>query len=308
LLVLPSAFIAGSVGESVSRLIFALLLEIPLSHRLPFSPGVEFLIWQLWAPLLFVACGVSMAPRFKFETFMGVGGLKIAVAAVNLSLGFVFVSHGGSWYALGSAAHSPLWWNSIVYAGCIVALIAFGLVFRRRTLETRVHGNSVADQPRAAETQADETADVNGVSAPVTMSAWNWLWFGPVAALILAPVEWHTVRDAFMLLQLWWHRWRWLAWVSPSAGFCLSAMFASVLLPIQGVLFATVLLFDPNSIAATSARRKTLTLLVLVAVLLLPLLTDALIWGSFPLTFERGAWRVRMIPFFPWPDRPYGDY
>jgi len=41
-------------------------------------------------------------------------------------------------------------------------------------------------------------------------------------------------------------------------------------------------------------------------ILLSPIVTDTLIWGSFPLTFDNeGVARLRIIPFIPWPS---GDY
>jgi hypothetical protein len=65
ILVIPTAFVSAYLAETVPRILFA-LLEIVVNHKLLFRPGFDFLIWQLWAPLFFVAGGVQMAPRFKF--------------------------------------------------------------------------------------------------------------------------------------------------------------------------------------------------------------------------------------------------
>lgn len=144
---------------------------------------------------------------------------------------------------------------------------------------------------------------------PVPMSAWHWFWYGPLIACVLAMVEWHTARYAVEVLRLWWARWSWGALISPSADFCLSVVLTSVFLPIGGVIGVTTFLFDPDTLGWASRRTAVVsTLLILAAILLLPFVTDALIWGSFPFTFEDGAWRLRMIPFFPWPERPYGQF
>jgi hypothetical protein len=125
ILVLPTAICMGLVGEMIPRLVFA-TGEILVNHNLLFKPGVDELIWAFWAPLLFVAGGVTMAPKYKFSTFIMVGGLKLVVAVRDLVMSLIFVSHGGSWESLDQDTNSPLWWNSIAYILCIIALLTFG--------------------------------------------------------------------------------------------------------------------------------------------------------------------------------------
>jgi hypothetical protein len=108
LLVVPTAFASGFAAEIVPRMLFA-LLEIIVNHELLFRPGFDFLIWQLWAPLFFVAGAVQMAPRLKFSTFLVVGGLKIAVATTNFARDLRFVHGGGPWSAADPTTNSPLW-------------------------------------------------------------------------------------------------------------------------------------------------------------------------------------------------------
>jgi len=131
LFVVPSAFLMSLIAEILPRVIFS-ALELIVNHRLLFKPGVDSLVWQFWAPLFFVTSGVSMAPRFKFLTFIGVGGLKVAVAAMNLTTNLNFIKRGGSWDALDPTTNSPIWWNSIVCVGSIVVLAAFGVVLARQ--------------------------------------------------------------------------------------------------------------------------------------------------------------------------------
>jgi hypothetical protein len=133
LLVLPVALVTGLIGEVIPRIVFA-AIEVILNHELLFRPGVDSLIWQLWVPLLFVAGGVTMAPRYKFCVFLAVGGLKITVAATNLLTALRFVTGGGSWSTLDPVTNSPIWWNSVLYVACILVLGAFGIFLGRQSL------------------------------------------------------------------------------------------------------------------------------------------------------------------------------
>jgi len=81
-------------------------------------------------------------------------------------------------------------------------------------------------------------------------------------------------------------------------------MMASVFLPIQAMLVTAQLVVDDEI-----ANRRLYAAMIIVAVLLLPFVTDALIWGSFPLIIDQhGLYRIRMIPFFPWPDGHYNEF
>src|SRR5437016_4566882 len=84
ILVLPTAVAVGLIAEVIPRVLFTLILELPINHQLTYRTGFDFLVWQLWAPLLFVGAGVWVAPTHKFPTFAVVGGLKVLVALVNL--------------------------------------------------------------------------------------------------------------------------------------------------------------------------------------------------------------------------------
>lgn len=80
---------------------------------------------------------------------------------------------------------------------------------------------------------------------------------------------------------------------------------ASVCLPIQWLVFAAGLIVADRDIPS---RRIHITLIV-VAIFVLPFVTDFLIWGSFPFNIDNnGISRLRMIPFIPWPDGHFGEY
>jgi hypothetical protein len=132
---------------------------------------------------------------------------------------------------------------------------------------------------------------------------WDWLWFLPVCTLLLLLPERHTVQHALAILKLAYQRWSWGAIFSPSAYFCAGVIMASVSWPIYGLLLAAVALQDVKN------KRYVYALFVAITILLLPFVTDALTWGSFPFNVDNeGVHRLRMIPFFPWPDGGYGSY
>jgi hypothetical protein len=130
---------------------------------------------------------------------------------------------------------------------------------------------------------------------------WHWLWFLPICVLMLALVERHTITYAFAILTLGWQRWSWGALFSPSALFCLHVVAASVLYPIFGLVSVVLLI---------SARQPwRYSLLLILGIFVLPFIAEALMWGSFPFTFDdQGIARLRMIPFIPWPTGHYGEY
>jgi hypothetical protein len=130
---------------------------------------------------------------------------------------------------------------------------------------------------------------------------WHWFWFLPLCAVVFLLVERHTVVYGFAALKLAWQRWSWAVLISPSAAFCLGVIAASIIWPLYGL----------GSVAFLVAARQQWhwVLLIVASILLFPLVTDLLIWGSFPFTFdnERIA-RLRVIPFIPWPSGDYGEY
>ena len=99
---------------------------------------------------------------------------------------------------------------------------------------------------------------------------WHWLWFVPLCVIVLAFVERHTVSYAFLLVKLGWHRWTWGALVSPSAAFCLSVIATSIIWPLYGLGIVAFLV--------TAKQQWRWVLLMIAGILLLPFVTDLLIW------------------------------
>jgi hypothetical protein len=137
--------------------------------------------------------------------------------------------------------------------------------------------------------------------------SWNWLWFLPLCLAVVFLVEGHTVPYAFRTLKLAYRRWSWAGLISPSAYFCFCVLVASVWWPLQGLVYVSVVVTADDK--ARVGKRYLYAFLLAAAILLLPFLTDALIWGSFPFTIDNeGVWRIRMVPFIPWPDGHYGEF
>ena len=133
---------------------------------------------------------------------------------------------------------------------------------------------------------------------------WNWLWFAPLCALVLVVVERHTVQHGLVLCRLAYQRWSWAALVSPSADFCWCVIVFSVYFPIYSIRVLMSL------IAADELKRRYVYICSLVVIVFLfPFLVDAITWGSFPFNIDNeGVHRLRLFPFIPWPEGPYGDY
>jgi hypothetical protein len=70
---------------------------------------------------------------------------------------------------------------------------------------------------------------------------WHWLWFTPLCVVVLCLVEVHVIHFAFATLYLYWQRWTWGAFISPSSDFCLGVTMLSVVFPVSGLIFAAML-------------------------------------------------------------------
>lgn len=150
--------------------------------------------------------------------------------------------------------------------------------------------------------QANISAHDHGDQRPRRSGlGWHWVWFLPLCVLVLSLVERHTITYAVAILKLGWQRWSWGALFSPSAFFCLHVIAASVIWPIFGLGSVALL------VAGGQPWRY--SLLLIVGIFLLPFVAEALMWGSFPFTFDAdGIGRLRMISFVPWPCGDYGEY
>jgi hypothetical protein len=135
---------------------------------------------------------------------------------------------------------------------------------------------------------------------------WNWVWFLPLCAAALLIAERHTLLYGYRVGVVAYQRWSWAALVSPSAYFCWSVILGSVYWPIQGLSIVSVI---AKADTVTANKRFLYVLLLALTIFLLPFVSDALIWGSFPFNIDdAGVSRLRLIPFFPWPDGQFGQF
>jgi hypothetical protein len=122
---------------------------------------------------------------------------------------------------------------------------------------------------------------------------------------VVLPGEGHALHLSRMLSGVILKRWSWGVLFSPAAAVCLGAVLASFLIPLKGIALVITFLFEKETKASFRSRVVPVAAVALF-VLLLPFLTDAIIWGSFPLTVDNAGWhRLRIIPFIPWPSGGY---
>ena len=107
------------------------------------------------------------------------------------------------------------------------------------------------------------------------------------AGLLL--IERHTVAFGLAVLKLAWLRWDWGVLFSPSAAFCWGVIAFSVFFPLYGL--GTI-----GSLVAARQQWRWIHLLA-VAILWSPFVTDPLIWGSFPLTYDNAGVAIEAHSF-----------
>jgi hypothetical protein len=109
-----------------------------------------------------------------------------------------------------------------------------------------------------------------------------------------------------VLLKLARDRWSWAVLISPSAAVCASAVIFTLTAPLAAPFsLAAVLTTREWSVG----KRYGLFLVGLFVFVASMFVAQAVIWGSFPFEIDReGYYRIRMIPFLPWPERKYLEF
>lgn len=131
---------------------------------------------------------------------------------------------------------------------------------------------------------------------------WNCIWLVPILCLCTILTLFNGVSAIKQILAVVAiMRWKVLSLlISPSADIWMAALVFSFVAP---VIPAAVLLTQFNPIADRDDWYKTVGYTVLGAIAVV--LNWALIWGSLPLEFTGEEMWLRMIPFIPWPHRPF---
>lgn len=134
---------------------------------------------------------------------------------------------------------------------------------------------------------------------------WHALWFVPLALFSLFMTEHHTISLAWTLTKLLIVRWHWFGLMTPCFYLVIGTLWESIIWPVQGLLLGMAILGEQSR----GRARIVIAMACVVLVLALPFVTDTLLWGSFPFTFDKqGYGRIRFIPFVPWPSGGYGAY
>ena len=123
---------------------------------------------------------------------------------------------------------------------------------------------------------------------------WHWVWFLPLWVMVLSLVERHTVAYGFAILKLGYERWSWAIFFSPSAYFCLKVLAASISLPVLGLALVALVVKNPADSNLNARQRWLYSVLLIIGIFLLPFISEVLMWGSFPFTFDnQGVSRLR---------------
>jgi hypothetical protein len=145
------------------------------------------------------------------------------------------------------------------------------------------------------------------VGDPEPRLGWNLIWYVPVCIWFCAYFLLRNLSNAWRFVVLIHERWSWGFFISPSSAVFVSAILFSLSYPIQSLLLIRGFLLDTE--VGSPMRRYSYAAATVVGTFALALIVEAVIWGSFPLDVDaKGIGHLRLIPFVPWPDRPYGSY
>jgi hypothetical protein len=136
-----------------------------------------------------------------------------------------------------------------------------------------------------------------------TMS-FNAIWYIALFGWVIYYFVIPDAISAYANAKLVFKYFSWLLFISPSAAFCLTLTLAAIFLPIVLMLYIPTY-FERTDENTAFRKRYIYTIVTVVAIWLAVLLIQFLIWGSFPIGFDKENYvHIRMIPFIPWPEAP----
>lgn len=128
----------------------------------------------------------------------------------------------------------------------------------------------------------------------------NLIWYIPLFAAVIFYLVIPNIASGYKNILIVLDRFSWLVLVSPAAAVFISALIASVMLPVQMMLFVPTL-FDRAS--GTYSRRFLYTFGLVLGIVVACVILQIVTWGAFPLPVDHDGYvHVRMIPFVPWPN------
>jgi hypothetical protein len=128
---------------------------------------------------------------------------------------------------------------------------------------------------------------------------WNLLWYVPLVMLVFLPLMLIDAIEGFTCFRILLRNWTWGLLLSPSAAVWCGTVTFSVIAPLN--VFRLPAFFNPEG--EFYPRRYRWSVIHVIATLALVLFSWVLIWGSFPLESRADGQHLRMIPFYPWPER-----
>lgn len=115
ILVLPAAFIGDMAAQS-----YGLILATMSGLKGPYANAF---IWYTFAPLIWLAAGVKLAPVHRSLAGAVLAAIKVGVLVYNSYSAIDFLNKGGSWDSIYPVTDAPLWWHLVTYILGIIALI-----------------------------------------------------------------------------------------------------------------------------------------------------------------------------------------
>ena len=87
------------------------------------GPYANAFIWYTFAPLIWLAVGVKLAPVHRSLAGAVLAAIKVGVLVYNSYSAIDFLNKGGSWDSIYPVTDAPLWWHLVTYILGIIALI-----------------------------------------------------------------------------------------------------------------------------------------------------------------------------------------
>ena len=131
----------------------------------------------------------------------------------------------------------------------------------------------------------------------------NLLWYVPLCVVVLGFVFFVNGSTDLRYVQLVVRRWTWGALLSPSSYVFGASLMGTIVYPLAA-LAAIPKFFDISR--PSYNKRYQITALAVAVIFGVSILLEFVGWGSFPLDVDAERMiHLRLIPFLPWPDRPF---
>jgi len=126
---------------------------------------------------------------------------------------------------------------------------------------------------------------------------YHLLWYIPCAFVILLLTAIPNLLCVSDYIVTFFKRFHWAVFLSPSALVFINAAWFSVVAP------SLALFLFPKIYSKTPKRKFWMPMAFFAGILLISIISEIAMWGSFPLPVDKDNYiHIRMIPFIPWPE------